>query len=146
LRVALIAGCVQRVIFPNVNAATIRVLTAEGCDVVVPALQGCCGVLSLHSGRAHEAKRLAGKLVTAFEREQVDAIIINAAGCGSTLKQYGELFAADDDVRLHRLVISRRRARAMWAPSTPEASSKDAPTSSRTSPTPYHVAVSAAMR
>lgn len=99
LRVALVAGCVQRVFFPNVNAATIRVLAAEGCDVVVPWPQGCCGALSLHSGRAGEAQRFAAKLIATFERERVDAIIINAAGCGSTLKQYGELFAADDAMR-----------------------------------------------
>ena len=99
LRVALIAGCVQRVFFPNVNAATIRVLTAEGCDVLVPAQQGCCGALSLHSGRADEAKRFAAKLIAVFERERLDAIVINAAGCGSTLKEYGELFAADPVMR-----------------------------------------------
>ncbi len=103
-RVALIAGCVQRVFFPNVNDATIRVLTAEGCDVVVPQQQGCCGALSLHSGRDVEAKRFAAALIEAFERERVDAIIINAAGCGSTLKEYAELFAADD--------VWRERARA----------------------------------
>lgn len=98
-RVALIAGCVQRVFFPNVNAATVRVLTAEGCDVVVPQRQGCCGALSLHSGRAEEAKRFAAALIASFETADVDAIIINAAGCGSTLKEYGELFADDDAMR-----------------------------------------------
>jgi glycolate oxidase iron-sulfur subunit len=96
LRVAMIAGCVQRVFFPNVNEATIRVLTAEGCDVVVPKLQGCCGALSLHSGRIDEAKGFAALLISAFEGEQVDAIIINAAGCGSALKEYGHLFADDE--------------------------------------------------
>ncbi len=95
-RVALVAGCVQRAFFPNVNAATIRVLSAEGCEVVVPRGQGCCGALSLHSGRTEEAKRFARSLIAHFERERVDAILINAAGCGSTLKQYGELFADDD--------------------------------------------------
>lgn len=99
LRVAMIAGCVQRVFFPNVNEATIRVLTAEGCDVVVPKLQGCCGALSLHSGRIDEAKSFAAKLISAFEGEAVDAIIINAAGCGSTLKEYGHIFATDDAMR-----------------------------------------------
>jgi glycolate oxidase iron-sulfur subunit len=98
-RVALVAGCVQRVFFPNVNEATIRVLRLEGCDVLVPPSQGCCGALSLHSGRADEARRFAAKLIGLFEREQLDAIIINAAGCGSTLKEYGELFAADDAIR-----------------------------------------------
>jgi glycolate oxidase iron-sulfur subunit len=98
-RVALVAGCVQRSFFPNVNAATIRVLAAEGYDVLVPPGQGCCGALSLHSGRASEAKRFARALVRRFARENVDAILINAAGCGSTLKQYGELFAGDPKLR-----------------------------------------------
>jgi glycolate oxidase iron-sulfur subunit len=94
-RVALVAGCVQRVFFPNVNAATVRVLAAEGFDVVVPSGQGCCGALSLHAGRSEEAKRFARALIERFEREQADAVVVNAAGCGSTLKQYGELFAGD---------------------------------------------------
>ena len=99
LRVAMIAGCVQRVFFPNVNEATIRVLTAEGCDVVVPKVQGCCGALSLHSGRVDEAKDFAAQLISTFEGKQVDAIIINAAGCGSALKEYGHLFADDEVMR-----------------------------------------------
>ncbi|HEX3549954.1 MAG TPA: heterodisulfide reductase-related iron-sulfur binding cluster [Candidatus Elarobacter sp.] len=94
-RVGLVAGCVQRAMFPNVNRATLRVLSAEGCEVVVPRGQGCCGALSLHSGRDEEAKRFARALIERFEREPVDAIIVNAAGCGSTLKGYGELFADD---------------------------------------------------
>jgi glycolate oxidase iron-sulfur subunit len=93
LRIGVVAGCVQRTFFPNVNAATVRVLAAEGCDVSVPVNQGCCGALSLHSGRAEEAKRFARALIERFEGEQLDAIVINAAGCGSTLKEYGELFA-----------------------------------------------------
>jgi glycolate oxidase iron-sulfur subunit len=98
-RVALVAGCVQRTFFPNVNAATIRVLAAEGYDVLVPPGQGCCGALSLHSGRLLEAKRFARALIERFSREHVDAILINAAGCGSTLKEYGELFAAEPNLR-----------------------------------------------
>ncbi len=94
-RVALVAGCVQRAFFPNVNAATIRVLAAEGCEVIVPRGQGCCGALSLHSGRPDEAKRFARALIERFEKQRLDAIIINAAGCGSTLKEYGEIFADD---------------------------------------------------
>jgi glycolate oxidase iron-sulfur subunit len=84
-RVALLAGCVQRVYFPGVNAATIRVLAAEGCDVVVPRRQGCCGALSLHAGRERESRELASELVASFPQD-VDAIIVNAAGCGSHLK------------------------------------------------------------
>jgi glycolate oxidase iron-sulfur subunit len=98
-RVALVAGCVQRTFFPNVNAATIRVLVAEGYDVIVPRAQGCCGALSLHSGRAAEAHKFARALIDRFAFENVEAILINAAGCGSTLKQYGEIFAADPTMR-----------------------------------------------
>jgi glycolate oxidase iron-sulfur subunit len=91
--VGLVAGCVQRAFFPNVNEATVRVLSAEGCDVCVPAGQGCCGALSLHSGRLDEAKRFARALIERFEAAPVETIVINAAGCGSTLKEYGELLA-----------------------------------------------------
>jgi glycolate oxidase iron-sulfur subunit len=94
-RVALITGCVQRVYFPGVNAATIRVLTAEGCEVLVPEGQGCCGALSVHAGREAEAKQFAKSLIARFEREPVDAVLVNAAGCGSSLKEYGRLFAGD---------------------------------------------------
>ena len=90
--VALVAGCVQRVFFPNVNAATVRVLAAEGYDVIVPQGQGCCGALSLHVGRASEASSFAARLVASFGGlEGIDAVLVNAAGCGSTLKQYAEL-------------------------------------------------------
>ncbi len=90
--VALVAGCVQRVFFPSVNAATIRVLAAEGFDVLVPGDQGCCGALSLHSGRDGEARGFATALIDRFgDLEALDAVVINAAGCGSTLKQYAEL-------------------------------------------------------
>jgi glycolate oxidase iron-sulfur subunit len=84
-RVALLAGCVQRVYFPDVNAATIRVLAAEGCEVIVPRAQGCCGALSLHAGRERESRDLSRALVASFPLD-VDAIVVNAAGCGSHLK------------------------------------------------------------
>ena len=93
-RVGLLAGCVQRVFFPQVNQATIRVLTAEGCDVVIPE-QGCCGALSLHSGRVEEARAFARALIVSFESKHIDAVVVNAAGCGSALKGYGELLAGD---------------------------------------------------
>lgn len=94
-KVGLVAGCVQRAFFPNVNAATVRVLSAEGCDVSVPPDQGCCGALSLHAGRTAEAKRFARALIDRFAAERVDTIVVNAAGCGSTLKEYGELLAGE---------------------------------------------------
>ena len=93
-RVALLAGCVQRVYFPEVNAATIRVLAAEGCEVLVPPGQGCCGALSLHAGRDGEARELARALVAGFPAD-VDAVVVNAAGCGSHLKDLPRFLGGD---------------------------------------------------
>ena len=90
-RVGLLTGCVQRVMFSGVNSATARVLAAEGCEVVVPAEQGCCGALMVHAGEEQQAQELARKTIRAFEAAQVDTIVINAAGCGSTMKEYGHL-------------------------------------------------------
>jgi glycolate oxidase iron-sulfur subunit len=93
--VAVIAGCVQRVFNPGVNEATVRVLAAEGCEVLVPRGQGCCGALSMHAGRDHESLRFARDLIDRFSREPVDYVLINAAGCGSHLKDYARLFPGD---------------------------------------------------
>ena len=93
--VGLLAGCVQSVFFSQVNAATARVLAAEGFDVVVVKGQGCCGALSLHAGRKDEAMRFARRDIDAFRAAGVDVIVANAAGCGSAMKDYGRLFAAD---------------------------------------------------
>jgi glycolate oxidase iron-sulfur subunit len=91
--VGMLTGCVQSVFFPRVNAATARVLAAEGCDVIIPRAQGCCGALSLHSGRAAEAVRFAQRTIETFEAAGVDAIVVNSAGCGSAMKEYELLFA-----------------------------------------------------
>ena len=93
--VGMLTGCVQQVFFPPVNAATARVLAAEGCDVIVPPDQGCCGALSLHGGRRTEAAAFARRTIETFERAGVDALVVNAAGCGSALKEYGQLLAGD---------------------------------------------------
>jgi glycolate oxidase iron-sulfur subunit len=90
-RVALLAGCVQRAYFPGVNEATVRVLNAEGCDVLIPPGLGCCGALSVHSGREDEARRLARAAIAELERHDVDYIVVNAAGCGSSMKEWGRL-------------------------------------------------------
>ena len=91
--VGMLTGCVQSVFYPRVNAATARVLAAEGCDVIIPRSQGCCGALSLHSGRAAEAARFAQQTIETFESARVDAIVVNSAGCGSAMKEYERLFA-----------------------------------------------------
>ncbi len=93
-RVGLVTGCVQRVIFGDVNAATARVLAAEGFDVVTPR-QGCCGALAVHAGRLQDGVTRARRLIESFERAGVDTIVTNAAGCGSNLKEYGHLLADD---------------------------------------------------
>jgi glycolate oxidase iron-sulfur subunit len=93
--VGMLTGCVQRVFFPRVNAATANVLAAEGCEVVIPPGQGCCGALSLHGGRRAEAARFARRAIETFERAGVDAVVVNSAGCGSAMKEYGELLAED---------------------------------------------------
>jgi glycolate oxidase iron-sulfur subunit len=95
LRVGLLLGCVQRVFFGNVNAATVRVLTAEGCEVIAPRGQECCGALMVHAGREREALAAARALIDAFDGANVDVIVTNAAGCGSTLKEYGHLLRDD---------------------------------------------------
>ena len=89
--VGMLTGCVQSVFYPRVNAATARVLAAEGCDVIIPRSQGCCGALSLHSGRAAEAIRFAQRTIETFEAAGVDAIVVNSAGCGSAMKEYERL-------------------------------------------------------
>jgi glycolate oxidase iron-sulfur subunit len=94
-RVAMLEGCVQRVFFRDVNEATARVLAAEGCDVMVPRAQRCCGALSEHAGREPEALARARRLIDVFERADVDAIAVNVAGCGSTMKEYGRLLRDD---------------------------------------------------
>jgi glycolate oxidase iron-sulfur subunit len=95
LTAAILTGCVQRLAFSHVNRATIDVLAAEGCTVEAPAAQGCCGALALHAGNIDQARDLARHNIAVFERSGVDRIVVNAAGCGSSMKEYGELFHDD---------------------------------------------------
>jgi glycolate oxidase iron-sulfur subunit len=95
LRVGFLLGCVQSVIFPEVNAATARVLAAEGCEVVMPRDQCCCGALMIHAGEEKAALDYARRTIDAFERAEVDTVVSNAAGCGSNLKDYGYLLRDD---------------------------------------------------
>ena len=94
MRAAMLEGCVQRVFFGRVNRAAAAVLAADGCEVVVPAGQGCCGALALHAGREDEARRRAQDTIRAlggFER-----VVVTAAGCGSAMKEYGDLLDTDE--------------------------------------------------
>src|SRR5882724_9337512 len=92
-RVAFLAGCIANISFARLNEATVRVLQKNGCEVVIPGDQGCCGALHLHSGLRGEARVLACRNIDAIIEGKFDAIITNAAGCGSTLKEYGHLLA-----------------------------------------------------
>jgi glycolate oxidase iron-sulfur subunit len=98
-RVGLLAGCVQDVAFSSVNVDTAMVLTENGCEVIVPRHQVCCGSLHGHTGDLKDAKMLARTNFEIFEAAEVDAIIVNAAGCGSFMKTYGHLFADDPAMR-----------------------------------------------
>ncbi len=100
-RVGLLSGCVQRVFFGDVNAAATRVLAAEGCDVVAPRSQQCCGALSSHAGREDEALRRARALIDSFEAADVESVVVNVAGCGSSMKEY-EVLLRDDPAYAER--------------------------------------------
>jgi glycolate oxidase iron-sulfur subunit len=94
-RVGMLTGCVQQVFFSHVNAATARVLSAEGFEVITPASQTCCGALMIHSGLEERAAAMACNIIALFEAANVDTVVINAAGCGSTMKEYGHLLRDD---------------------------------------------------
>ncbi|HKW61371.1 MAG TPA: glycolate oxidase subunit GlcF [Candidatus Acidoferrum sp.] len=96
-RVGLILGCVQREFFSQVNAATARVLAAEGCEVVAPQAQTCCGALLVHAGEEAAAIELAKKTIDVFEQANVETIVTNAAGCGSNVKEYAHLLRDDPE-------------------------------------------------
>jgi glycolate oxidase iron-sulfur subunit len=94
-RVGLLLGCVQRLFNPDVNEATVRVLTANGCEVVIPPSQGCCGALSHHQGQEAQAQDLARQTIDTFAAANLDYLLINASGCGHTLKEYAHILQDD---------------------------------------------------
>src|SRR5690242_6255524 len=96
-RVGLLLGCVQREFFSQVNAATVRVLAAEGCEVVAPQVQTCCGALLVHAGEEAAAIDLAKRTIDVFEQANVEMIVTNAAGCGSNVKEYAHLLRDDPE-------------------------------------------------
>lgn len=95
-RVALLAGCAQQVLGPNINLATIGVLNRNGVDVLVPRNQACCGALAMHIGEEKQARAVARKNLSAFPTD-IDAIVTNAAGCGSGMREYGLLFRGEEE-------------------------------------------------
>ena len=108
MRVAMIAGCVQQVLAPNINWATLRVLAKNGVEVVVPKDQGCCGSLMTHTGEDETARRLARALIKVLPKD-VDAVITNAAGCGSGMKEYGSLFIGTPEEEEARALAAKVR-------------------------------------
>jgi glycolate oxidase iron-sulfur subunit len=94
-RVGMVLGCVQREFLSEINAATVRVLAQEGCEVVAPPEQPCCGALLVHAGEESQAQVLARRMIDVFEKAKVDVVISNAGGCGSNLKEYGRLLRDD---------------------------------------------------
>ena len=111
-RVALLAGCAQQVLNADINAATLRLLQRHGCEVVVAEGAGCCGSLTLHMGREQDARTSARANIDAWSREidtrGLDAIIVNASGCGTTIKDYGHLFSRDGDVEAPAREVAAR--------------------------------------
>lgn len=110
-RVGLILGCVQRLFFDPVNEATVRVLTANGCEVVIPPSQGCCGALPAHQGQEKQAQTLAKQMIDSFLSAEVDYIIINAAGCGHTLKEYHHILKDDSEGNCYAARIYEEKAK-----------------------------------
>ena len=94
-RVGLLNGCIMPLLFGDINAATVRVLRRNGCEVVIPKGQGCCGALNVHNGETTAAKAMAKRNIDAFLAAGVDAVIVNAAGCGATMKEYDHLLRND---------------------------------------------------
>ncbi|MBI2247734.1 MAG: 4Fe-4S dicluster domain-containing protein [Armatimonadetes bacterium] len=94
-RVGLLSGCVMSLLFADVNDATVRVLRTNGCEVVIPNAQGCCGALNVHNGETTAARDMARRNIDVFLQAGVDAVIVNAAGCGATMKEYGHLLRDD---------------------------------------------------
>lgn len=106
MKVGLMAGCVARVFFSPVNTAAIDALSAEGCEVLVAPHQGCCGALSFHSGRHDQGVELAKAMVDAWEGTGIDRLVVDAAGCGSTVKDYGRLLADEPGYAARAAVLA----------------------------------------
>jgi glycolate oxidase iron-sulfur subunit len=113
MRVGLLTGCVQRVLFGDINQATARVLAAEGCEVVAPGHQACCGALHLHAGRSEEGRARARRLEEVFQQAGADLLVVNAAGCGSHLKDAGLGLPVKDVSELLAAIEPRARRRPL---------------------------------
>jgi len=106
--VAMLSGCVMNVLYHDVNVATIRVLAANGCEVLVPRGHQCCGALHVHNGAMDQAREMAKRTIATFEKIEADAIVVNSAGCGSTMKEYGDLLGGDPKWAARASAFSKR--------------------------------------
>lgn len=104
-RVGMVTGCVMSVLFSRTNASTVRLLNQLGYEVVIPREQVCCGALHAHSGQLEAARINARKNIDAFKKANVDFVVINAAGCGSTLKEYDQLLGTDEAREFKKKVV-----------------------------------------
>ncbi|HCI80245.1 MAG TPA: 4Fe-4S ferredoxin, partial [Ktedonobacter sp.] len=107
-RVGFLSGCIMDQVFHDINEATIRVLAANGCEVITPPQQTCCGALHIHGGEAERGRELARRNIDVFEAYSCDAIIINSAGCGSTLKEYDHLLRDDPNYAERARIFSSK--------------------------------------
>ncbi|MGH7885820.1 MAG: (Fe-S)-binding protein [Thermodesulfobacteriota bacterium] len=105
-KVGFLTGCVQSAFFSKTNHATVDVLTRNGCEVFIPRMQGCCGALSIHSGRLEEGRKFARKLIDIFSVLNLDAVIVNSAGCGSSMKEYSDILKNDPAYKVKAEMIS----------------------------------------
>ena len=108
VRVAMLNGCVMPLLFPDANEATVRVLRRNGCEIVLPRNQICCGALNIHNGESAAAKEMARRNIDVFLDAKVDAIVVNAAGCGAAMKEYGYLLRDDPTYREKAETFSSR--------------------------------------
>ncbi|MDP9106074.1 MAG: (Fe-S)-binding protein [Candidatus Eremiobacteraeota bacterium] len=102
------AGCIMHVAFAPWHEAAVRVLNAAGVEVVVPRDQGCCGAITIHAGEMERGRTLAKRNIASFERSGADVYVIDAAGCGSALKEYGHLFKADPEWEARAIAFSAK--------------------------------------
>ena len=107
-RVGFISGCVMSILFGDVNEATVRVLRGNGCEVVIPKNQSCCGALNVHNGETRVARETAKRNIDAFLDKDLDAIVVNSAGCGAMLKEYGEFLRDDPEYSERAEIFSRK--------------------------------------
>jgi glycolate oxidase iron-sulfur subunit len=107
-RVGFLTGCIMDVAFADINLDTVKLLLHHGCEVVVPRGQACCGSLQAHNGDMVTARRMARQNVSLFERDDLDYIVMNSAGCGAFMKEYGHVFADDPALRDRAEKVSKK--------------------------------------